>query len=79
MTVSALVLTLDAHQADQTIARLARDSRLILGQPVDHRLPVVAETASLREGRDLCLQLEQTPGVLFVSLVRVAFPDEDTP
>jgi hypothetical protein len=79
MTVSALVVTLDAPTEIETVTQLGRDSRLTLGQLVDHRLPVVAQTVSLREGRDLCLELERTPGVLLVSLVRVEFPEEDTP
>jgi hypothetical protein len=77
MIISALVLTLDHARADETIARLAAEPRLLLGQRIDNRLPVVTEVGTLGEGRDLYQALEQTPGVLLVSLVRVDLHTEE--
>jgi hypothetical protein len=71
MPVSALVVTFAEEP------RLAPDPRLILGAPVGGRLPVVATTATSREGAELIAELEATPGVLAVDVVMIDFSDEE--
>lgn len=77
MTISALVLTLDPATAGATLARLAGDTRLTLGQAQGCQVPVVAETATSREGRALMEALQETPGIDLVHLVMVDFSDEE--
>jgi hypothetical protein len=40
---------------------------------------VVAETSTVRDGKELCESLERIPGVLLVELVRVDFDAEVEP
>jgi hypothetical protein len=77
MTISALVVTLNPPCAEEALAALARDPRLTLGEPVDARVPIVAETPTLRAGKELCRELELVPGVAFVSVVRIDFLEEE--
>ena len=77
MTISALVLTLDPATAGTTLAQLAGDTRLTLGQPMGCQVPVVAETATCRDGRTLMEALQETPGIDLVHLVMVDFSDEE--
>lgn len=71
MPVAGLVLTLTdllVLRADAAAA-LADDPRITLGEPaLGGRLPVVTDTASLREEQDLWNEIARTPGVLLVDL-----------
>ena len=70
MVTSALVLTIDA---DSTVRRAAMDvlradTRLVLGEIVGARLPVVAETTGLGAGEQLVEELSRIAGVLFIDV-----------
>jgi hypothetical protein len=73
MIVSALVLTLDPAPAlrARALAALADDPRLVLGEPIGVRLPVVAETETTALGAALCEDLATQPGGLRVDVVSI--------
>lgn len=71
MPVAGLVLTLTELLVlrDDAAAALADDPRITLGEAAPGgRLPVVTDTASLREEQDLWNEIARTPGVLLVDL-----------
>ena len=78
MPVAGLVVTLtdlDLVRAE-CLAALAADPRVTLGElQRGGRLPVVLETASVVEERDLLDDLARTPGVLLVDLAFHDFSD----
>lgn len=76
MTISALVVTLDPEAPARALAVLAADPRLILGNAIDCRLPVCAETTSAREGAALVDDLLRVTGVLSVDVVCIDFSEE---
>lgn len=80
MTVSALVLTLEEDDDARTRAlfALGADPRVTCGEPQGLRLPVVTETESLMEAKELVEGLGALPGVTFVDVVSVAFEDEES-
>ena len=76
MPISALVMQFETQRALSSVeSRLASDQRITLGAPNGSYLPVVTETQTLRESRDLAEDLEQLPGVLRVDLVFANFED----
>lgn len=78
MPISGLVLTLsDEPSLQQTaLSELALDSRLSLGELQVNRLPVVAETDTIRQSTRLVREeLLTIPGVIFVDVVMVDFSD----
>lgn len=76
MPISALVLQFDCEQARCAVAsQLTTDARIALGPPQGVCLPVVTETQTLCESRDLARELEQLPGVARVDLVFANFED----
>ncbi len=71
MPVAGLVLTLAEHEGlrGAAIATFEGDARLMVGALAQGgRLPVVTDTATLREEQDLWNELARTPGVLLVDL-----------
>jgi len=78
MPVAGLVVTLtdlDLLRAE-CLDALAADPRVTLGElQRGGRLPVVLETASVGEERDLLDDLTRTPGVLLVDLAFHDFSD----
>jgi nitrate reductase NapAB chaperone NapD len=79
MPISALVIQLETQRALSSVeSRLADDGRITLGQPQGTCLPLVTETQTLRESRDLAEDLERLPGVLRVDLVFANFEDLST-
>lgn len=71
MPVAGLVVTLTDIDALREAARaaLSGDARITLGALHDGgRLPLVTDTASLREEQDLWNEIARTPGVLLVDL-----------
>ncbi len=80
MPISGLVITLSDDPSQRQIAldQLATDPRLTLGQLHGSRLPVVAETETVRQSTDLVREeLLDIPGVVFVDIVSVDFSDID--
>ncbi len=80
MPISGLVVTLSDVPSLQKSAldQLASDPRLTLGELHGIRLPVVAETQTVRQGTDLVREeLLDIPGVVFVDVVSVDFSDID--
>jgi hypothetical protein len=78
MTISSLVLTLDASPESRALAleAVAKDARITVGTPFEEVwLPVVTETASLSEGEALFESLRELPGVNFVDVVMVDFSE----
>lgn len=69
MPVSALVLTTDSLFTPQQQHRLANDPRVTLGERTGSYLPVVTETATAREARDLAEGFLLVPGVADAQLV----------
>ncbi len=78
MIVSALVVTLTEEDDARTRALFALDAdpRVTCGEPQGLRLPVVTETGSLMEAKELVEALAGIPGVDFVDVVSVEFEDE---
>lgn len=78
MIVSALVLTLseDPSVRARALEELGRHPCLSLGEPVDLRLPVVAETQDAGQGATLCDALGQWPGVARVDVVSIEIEEE---
>lgn len=76
MTISALVVTLSRVRSEQTLALLASDPRLELGERFDDRVPVVCETSDCRAGYELVQALRDIPGVDKVDVVMVDFSQE---
>lgn len=76
--VSALVLTLSEEPSvrARVLDDLSRHPRLSIGEPVDRRLPVVAETDDAGQGAALCEALGEWPGVVRVDVVSIEI-DED--
>jgi hypothetical protein len=74
MVVSALVVTLpdNATARCDVLARLARDPRIEIGDPIDDRLPIVTETGDARQGAELVEELSMLPGVR-VDVIAVDF------
>lgn len=80
MPISGLVVTLSDDPSLHKIAldQLASDPRLTLGELHGNRLPVVAETDTVRQGTNLVREeLLDIPGVVFVDVVSVDFSDID--
>lgn len=75
MPVSSLVLKMDERFEELGRSLLASDARITLGEEVGGFLPLVTETDSIREARDLAESLLQAPGVTDVQLV--SFLEED--
>lgn len=79
MPISGLVVTLsdDKQQRHRAIATIDADDRLTIGERQKNRLPVVAETGTIGEGRQLMREeLLEIDGVMFVDLVTVNFEDQ---
>ncbi len=78
MVVSALVLTLTSVPAlrARALAVLVADPRLVVGEAIRDRLPVVAEAASAGEGAALCDALAEHEGVVRVDVVAIDFGEE---
>lgn len=77
MQISALVITLGhtGSAREATLAALAREPCIELGEPEGPRVPAVSETPTLREGRDLVERLLATTGVAHVDVLSVNFED----
>jgi hypothetical protein len=73
MTISALVVTVDPRELDATLAGLAADPRLTVGERAGNRVPVVAETATAMDGDRLYRELRDAAGVWSVDVVMVDF------
>lgn len=69
MPVSALVLTVDASLDDVLREKLHEDSRVRAGEKMGRFLPIVTDTGSVREARDLAESILEFPGVLDAQLV----------
>lgn len=80
MITSGLVLTLssDPVQAGRARAALQARPELTLGQPSQRWLPLVAETADVRAGRELHDWLSGIEGIEFVDVVHVSFEESDS-
>ncbi len=78
MVVSALVLTLTSEPAQRarTLAHLAADPRLLLGEAVRDRLPVVAEAPTAADGAAMFEALGTTEGVVTIDVVAIDFAEE---
>ncbi len=80
MVVSALVVTLTSAPVfrELTLARLAADPRLQIGEPVADRVPVVAEVASTAAGAELVEELEAREGIARVDVVSIVFDEQES-
>ncbi|MBL9013312.1 MAG: hypothetical protein JNL83_03995 [Myxococcales bacterium] len=78
MTVSGLVITfMDTPEAASfALARLHEDARLLLGEPVANRLPIVAETADATSGETLVRELESIAGIARVDVISIDFAED---
>ena len=79
MPVSGLVLTLndDPTLRSDAIAAIEADERLTIGDAQGLHLPVVAETDTIGEGKQLLREeLMDIDGVVFVKLITVNFEDQ---
>lgn len=82
MPVSGWVITLenDVQKRDSVLEALGRESRITCGEAHGLRLPVVAETSTMKEGESLFEALRAHDGVAFIDVVSIDFSDslEDT-
>lgn len=74
MAISGLVVILreDAEVADRALQALSSDPRLMLGERVGRRVPLVAETPSATQDADLWQDLLATPGIESVDVTFVS-------
>jgi hypothetical protein len=81
MVVSALVVTLAQGPVvrEVTLARLSADPRLMVGEPIADRVPVVAEVDSTAAGVALVDELGARAGIARVDVVSIVFEDPDAP
>ena len=88
MPVAGLVVTLTDLDAlrDEALATLTSDARVTVGAlQGGGRVPLVTDTATLREEQDLWNEIARTPGVLLVDLAfhdgsdLEAFTSDDLP
>lgn len=81
MAVSGLIVTLveDAVIAQQAVATLSCDPRLVLGERSDRRVPLVAQTPSPGDDRELWDALRAMPGVENVDVAFVGFDEDGGP
>lgn len=79
MVVSALVITLAPAPVfrELTLARLATDARLVIGEPIADRVPVVAEVESTAAGAALVEELATRDGIDRVDVVSIVFDEAD--
>ncbi len=77
MPVLSAVLTMspDPRTRAELLRTLALDPRLSLGDPVEDRLPLVLESASREEDRQLWDQVAHSPGVVHCELAYADFSD----
>ena len=77
MPVVGAVLSLaeEGPQRQQALEFLARHPAITVGQPQAQGLPVVVESSSQTEDREIWKALEAEPGILFLALVYADFSD----
>lgn len=77
MPVSGWVITLenDVQKRDSALQVLGRESRITCGEAHGLRLPVVAETSTMKEGESLFEALRALDGVAFIDVVSIDFTD----
>lgn len=79
MPISGLVVTLAEKPNDRASAlmSLAAEARIEVGEIVGSRVPIVVETPSAEEDRQVWGWLHNLPGVLFVDVACIHFDDEE--
>ncbi len=79
MPISALVITLENAPADveQALQTLRAHRLLTVGEPLEGRVPVVAEPSSLEEGERLHRWLLTLPQVVHVDVIGVHWDDTE--
>ncbi len=78
MAISGLMVTLRADMsATQALRTLADDPRLTLGERVDRRVPIVAETPSAEHDAALWDDLLALPGIESVDVTFVSVENEN--
>jgi len=75
MPVVAAVLHAHPDHVAKLAAQLAQDGRLTVGEPVDGRLPVVGDTTSRGEDKQLWRAIESRADVRLVELALADFSD----
>jgi len=78
MAVSALVITTDSNFTETQRQELLQDERVTLGEAQGFFIPVVTETASIRDGQELAERLLGVVGVTNAQLVSWAESPVDT-
>ncbi len=79
MAITGLVLTLsdDPEERARALERLESEPAVTLGESSGARYPVVVDTPSSREDRDVFQRLSVTEGVRLVELVCANFEDSE--
>lgn len=79
MPVSGLVITLcdDAEDRRALLAHLRRDPRVTLGEVIANHVPVVTDTQTISEARDLYEAIQRLDGVMVVAVITLDFSDQD--
>jgi nitrate reductase NapAB chaperone NapD len=79
MPISGLVITLadDAARRDAALVALRQHAAITLGTQADARLPVVVETASDDEDRQVWEWMHSLPGVMQVDVALIHFEEAD--
>lgn len=75
--ISALVVTVPSSSLVRAdlFARLASDPRIVIGELIDDRLPIVTETDNVRDSVRLVDELESLPGIR-VDVVALDFVED---
>ena len=81
MPISGLVITLadDAARRDAALAALRDHAAIDLGPQTGSRVPIVVETASDDEDRQVWEWLQSLPGVMQVDVAMIHFEEADGP
>ena len=79
MAISGLMVTLcaGAREAEQALRALSTDRRLTLGERVERRLAIVAETPSAEHDAELWNDLRALPGIENVDVTFVSVDGEN--
>ena len=81
MPVSGLAITLnsDSRSAKAAIDALDAHESIDIGQQHGHKLPIVTDTDSSRDDKQLMSWINSLPGVSFVDITFIAFDEKAQP
>lgn len=77
MPISAMLLTIKPDDREKAIEALNADPRITVGEPQAWRIPVVLDTASVKEDRALVEALGRMPEISCIDVVMVDYSEDE--